>query len=145
MTLTPLERSLLQLGAVLVVLAAAGVLAIVTNTITGVQVYAMITVIAGGTAVAGGLALTPEPANLIPHLVLIAAVLGLTVALAVEKVFGSTEVIGVFGFILGGGALGAGSTIVASKVAAAAAAHVPPPPPIVVPPAEGPHIELPGT
>jgi hypothetical protein len=116
---TTTQRALLQLAAVLVVLAAAGVLATVTTTLSGSEVYGIITVIAGGTAVAGGLALSATPANYLPHLLLIAAVLGLTVALAVEKVFGSTEVVGVFGFILGGGALGAGSNIVATKVAAA--------------------------
>ena len=99
--MTTTQRALLQLAAVLVVLAAAGVLATVTTTLSGSEVYGIITVIAGGTAVAGGLALSATPANYLPHLLLIAAVLGLTVALAVEKVFGSTEVVGVFGFILG--------------------------------------------
>ena len=133
--MTALQKSLLQLAAVLAVLSAAGVLATVTTTLTGTQVYAMVTVIAGGTAVAGGLALSATPANMLPHLLLIAAVLGLTIALAVQHVFGSTEVTGVFGFILGGGALGAGSNIVATKIAAANAAHNPPAPPVVIPPA----------
>jgi hypothetical protein len=129
--LSPTVKAMLQLLAVLAVLAAAGILAVVTTTLTGTEVYAIITVVAGGTAVAGGLALSATPANMLPHLLLIAAVLGLTIALAVEKVFGSTEVVGVFGFILGGGALGAGSNIVATKVAAAT--H-PLPPAVVVPP-----------
>jgi len=125
--MTATQRSLLQLASVLVVLAAAGILATVTTTLSGTQVYAIITVVAGGTAVAGGLALSATPSNMLPHLLLIAAVLGLTVALAIEKVFGSTEVLGVFGFILGAGALGAGSNIVATKVAALQHAPAPPP------------------
>jgi hypothetical protein len=137
MNLSATNKALLQLAAVLAVLAAAGVLATVTTTLSGTEVYGIITVIAGGTAVAGGLALSATPANMLPHLLLIAGVLGLTIALAVEKVFTSTDVVGVFGFILGGGALGAGSNIVATKVAAMQHAQqfalppaVDPPPPV---------------
>lgn len=122
-------KSFVQLGALLAVLAAAGILATTTSTLSGPQVFAMIGFIAGGTAVAGGLALTSPTTSLIPHLVLILAVLALTVALAVKHVFGSTEVDGVFTFILGGGAVGAGSGIITAKVTAATL----PPPPVGVP------------
>jgi hypothetical protein len=126
MTLTALQKSLLQLGAVLAVLAAAGVLAVTTTTLDATQAFGIVGVIAGGTAVAGGIALTATPSNMLPHIVLIAAVLGLMIALAIEGVWGQVEVTGVFTFIIGGGALGAGSSIVTTKVAAAA--HNPAPP-----------------
>lgn len=98
-----------QVAVVLALLAAAGVLATVSNVLTGVQVYAIVSVIAGGAAVAGGIALS-STSNLIPHLILILAVIGLTVAMALEHVFGTVEVTGVFGYILGGGAIGAAIT-----------------------------------
>jgi len=114
-----LSKKLISMVAVLAVLAAAGVLAALTTTLNGAEVFALLTVIAGGTAVSGGLALGGTTgANLVPHIVLITAVLGLTVALAILKIFDSGEVTGVFGFILGGGAVGAGSSVTSAQDAA---------------------------
>jgi hypothetical protein len=124
--MTPTVKTFLQLAAVLVVLAAAGVLAVTTATLSGTEVYALVGFIAGGTAVAGGIALTATPANVIPHIILILAVLGLTIAMAEKSVFGNAEVTGVFTFIVGGGVLGAGSNIITTKLAKANAAHEPP-------------------
>jgi hypothetical protein len=119
--MTPTVKAFLQLSAVLVVLAAAGVLAVTTATLSGTEVYALVGFIAGGTAVAGGIALTATPANVIPHIILILAVLGLTIAMAEKSVFGNAEVTGVFTFIVGGGVLGAGSNIITTKLAKAKA------------------------
>ena len=105
-------KSFLQIGVVLLLLAAAGVLATIGHVLTGGEVYSIVSVLAGGTSLAGGLALSVAPANLYPHLILIAAVIGLTVAMALTHLFGSTAVEGVFGFILGAGVLGAGSNII---------------------------------
>ena len=144
MNLTATQKSLLLLGAVLGVLAAAAVLSVFSTTLSGSDVFQVVAALGGGTAVAGGIALTSTPANVYPHLILIAAVLGLTVALALEHVFGATEVKGTLAFIIGGGIFGAGSNVTTTtKVAQAraeAAAHVPAPDEIPVV-----HIELPGT
>lgn len=113
--MTP-RQSVLPLVAVLALLAGAALLTVVSKTLTGGDVYGLVTVLAGGTAVAGGLALSSSTANIVPHVVLIVAVVGLTVAMALEHVFGSVEVQGVFEFILGGGSVGAGSNIVTMRL-----------------------------
>lgn len=133
MSVTPLQASMLLVGGILATLAAAGVLACTTSTLTGTQVFGLISVLAGSTAVAGGLSLTgPQPSGsgIIPHLIVILAILGLTVALATRNVFGNTEVVGVFGFILGGGAIGAGSQIMNTKLQTQLNASQPPPQPV---------------
>jgi len=121
-------KTVASVASILVILAAAGILAAMTTTLDGAQVYTLLAVIAGGTAVSGGLALGGTTStNLIPHTVLLIAVLGLAVALAMVKVFDSGEVVGVFGFVLGGGAVGAGSVATSTQEAAAAAPAAAPP------------------
>lgn len=107
----------LSVGSVLVVLTAAAVLAVFEPpTMPAAGLYGLVGVIAGGTAVAGGIALTTPSTSTVPHLILIAAVLGLTVAMAVQHIFGHTEVTGVFAFILGGGSVGAGTNVMNTKL-----------------------------
>jgi hypothetical protein len=122
MNLTPTQKSLLLLAAVLGVLAAVSVLSVLTTTLSGSDVFMVVGAVAGGTAVAGGIALTSTPANVLPHIILILAVLGLMVALALEHVFGTAEVKGTVAFIVGGGIFGAGSNVTTAKAAAVARA-----------------------
>jgi hypothetical protein len=115
-------KPLAVLSAILAILAGAGLLCTVSSTLTGAQVYGLIAFIAGGTAVAGGLSLpsttTESWVALFPHLVLILSVIALTVCLGLNNTFNGTEVMGVFSFIFGGSAIGAGSTIITTKLAA---------------------------
>src|ERR1019366_47164 len=104
-------KSFLQMAVVLLVLAAAGVLATVGHILTGGDVYLLVSALAGGTSLAGGLALSVTPTNLYPHLILISAVIGLTVAMGLTHVFDHTAIQGIFGVIMGAGILGAGTNI----------------------------------
>ena len=131
---TPLQKTLLLVVAALAVLAAGGALAVLTGTMSGDQLYGLVAVMAGSTAVAGGLAIssTGTGTNIVPHVVLILGVLGLTVAMALEHVFGATEVAGVFSFVVGGGTTGAVTGAVQAAAARAsieAKRHPPAPPP----------------
>jgi hypothetical protein len=131
---TPAKTPLVNWGTVaavvgvLAVLAGAAVMAVVSDTLTGTQVAGFVAIIAGSTAVAGGLTLAGDgnPSDLIPHLVLVLAVIGLTVALALEHVFTSTEVVLIFGFIIGGGGTGAGVGVTTARLNALAAAAAEP-------------------
>ena len=146
-TPSPTQQTLIVLTGVLSVLAAAAVLAVFTpSTVSGVQVFGIVTAVASGTAVLGGLALaaTVSPSSAVPHFVLILAVIGLTVALALQHVWGGTEVTGIFGMVVGGGLAGAGVGTVqkanTAKMASAVATLAPlqgerisPGPPAVIP------------
>ena len=109
---------------ILLALAAVGVLATVAHVLSGSDVMGIVSVFAGGTAIAGGLALGASPTNLYPHLILIAAVIGLTVAMALMHVFVKADVMGTFGFIFGAGIGGALASNVITKVLAPKGEHV---------------------
>src|ERR1700722_17052295 len=115
MKLTPNWRSLLQMSAVLAVLATGGVLAVITTVLSGAILYGIVMAITSATAVAGGIALSSNPSNLVPHIVMIFAGLGLLVAMSVTQSWGSTKANGIFGSIIGGGALGAGINTINAK------------------------------
>ena len=117
--------SISAIAGVLAVLAGASVMAVVSGTLDGTQVAGLVSIIAGSTAVAGGLTLAGDgkASDLVPHLILILAVIGMTVALALEHVYTSTEVTMILGFIIGGGGTGAGVGVTNAKLNALAAVH----------------------
>jgi hypothetical protein len=98
---------------ILAVLAAISVLAVIGHTVTGSDAYGVLMLVAGGTAVAGGIILGSTVPNnaLFAHVILILAVIGMLVALSLQHLFTSTQVVGVFSVILGGGSVGVGSSI----------------------------------
>ena len=110
-------KTLWQVVVILLALAAAGILATVAHILTGTDVFGIVSVLAGATALAGGLALSVTPTNLYPHLVLIAAVIGLTVAMGLTHIFVRADVVGVFGDIFGAGLLGAGANAITKVLA----------------------------
>lgn len=130
-SLSPLQQTLLLTGTVLALLATAAILAVLTTTVTGSEAFGLVAAVSGGTALAGGLAISPATptTNLIPHTVLILAVLAMTVALTLQHVWTGVEVTGIFGFITGGGIMGAGSGVAVAEGAKVAAAKTPQPVP----------------
>ena len=115
--MTPTIRSAAQTGTILVILAGVAILAYLDH-LTSSDAFSVIMLVGGGTAVAGGIALGSTPiTGLIPHYILIAAVVAMTVALAIKGVFVPQQTIGVFSLILGAGAFGTGSAAVTTKVA----------------------------
>ena len=126
---TLLRKGAMQILAVLAILAAAGVLAVLSHTVSGAQVYTLVAAVLGGTAVVGGIALNlNSPSTVFPHLFVVLAIIGLTIAMALEHIFTSGEVSGIFGMIIGGGAIGAGSSAVSAKLTALGRASTPPNP-----------------
>jgi hypothetical protein len=110
-----------QLGVILAILAAASVLAVINNTITGSQAYDTLVLIGTATAVSGGYVLaSPVPnSQLGPHLIITLAAIGMATGLGLEHVWDSGQIQGVFSTVLGGG--------VAGVIAGNTAANPPPP------------------
>jgi hypothetical protein len=114
--LTNLVKSLPQLLLALVVLAVVGVLAGLGSA-TSTQAYSVVMVVLAAGGVSTGIVLgsTQSNANLIPHLILFTAALVLVTVLGARGIFTNTQVDGVLALVVGGGALGIGSTAVTSS------------------------------
>lgn len=106
---TDLKNSAAALFFVLGLLAAAGVLAS-RGTISPSDAYGFLSLVIGATGVAGTIVLAGPTSNtqLAPHVLILLAVIGYTTALGYLGLFQGTEVIGVFGVIVGGGSLAIG-------------------------------------
>lgn len=102
----------------LAILAATAVLAVVPKpaTFTGTDAYGILMVALGAVGVLAGGVLgsnTPNSA-LVPHLIFMVAAVGMCVALGLDHVFTSSQILGVFSTFLGGSAAGVGVSVVNS-------------------------------
>lgn len=96
---------------VLALLASVAVLTI-SNVITANDAYGFLGLVIGATAVAGTIVLSGPQDNsyLIPHVVILLAVLAFAVILGAKGYFTGTEIVGIFTVLIGGGSLAVGST-----------------------------------
>jgi hypothetical protein len=94
--------------------------------VTGPYLLTIVLALASGVALLGGIVLgSPVPnGQTFPHLIFVVAVIGLTVAMALEHVWTADQVQYVVGAIIGGGLAGFGSTVTTSSPASST---VPPP------------------
>ncbi|MDE1904848.1 MAG: hypothetical protein KGH75_00170 [Rhodospirillales bacterium] len=139
--MTGTAKALLTVLVFALILAGAGVLATVVTLLSGNEVYGLVMAIGGTTVLAGGIALAGPTTSttFVPHLLLVAAVIALTIAMGIEHVFTSTQVTGVFYLVIGPGIAVAGGTLYAAQIRRVAAAFAPPPaPPSPPAPAQAP-------
>lgn len=99
----------------LAILAATAVLAVIPKPalFTGTDAYGILMVALGAVGVlAGGVlgSTTPNSA-LVPHLVFVLAAVGMCVALGLNHIFTSSQILGVFTAFLGGSAAGVGVAV----------------------------------
>ena len=127
MTLTAFTKGLPGLLLTLALLGMACALAS-TKTITGTQATSVILFLITATAVAGTITLVGPSSNvnLIPHLVIILAIIAAATVLGIRNTLTGAEVTNVIGALLGGGTIGVGFNIFGSQMRAYVAS-VPPP------------------
>ena len=79
--------------------------------ITGNDAMGFISLIVGATAVAGTILLSGQTpnVNLIPHLVIMVAIIGFATAMGLLGIFTGTNIVAILGVMIGGGTVGFGS------------------------------------
>lgn len=119
--MTSFLKSNAILWVVLALLAGLATLAVEGTTVTGPYLLTIVLALASGVALLGGIVLgSPVPnGQTFPHLIFVVAVIGLTVAMALEHVWTADQVQYVVGAIIGGGLAGFGSTVTTSSPAPA--------------------------
>ncbi len=120
-----------SLPKILLVLAILGTTAYLTvdGVLTSVMALGVLSLIVGATAVAGTIVLSgPQPnTDLVPHLVILLAIIGFVTALGAKGYFDGSDIVAIFGVLIGGGSVGLGS--VNPTPAGIAKFFSPPPPP----------------
>ena len=108
----------------LAILAATSILSVIGSPpiFSGTDAYGVLMVALGAVGVlAGGVLGSTQPnSNLLSHLIFVLAAVGMCLALGLNHVFTSSQILGVFEAFLGGGAAGVGVAVVTSPAPAAA-------------------------
>ena len=105
-----LTKSLPKLAFVLAILGSVAWLT-AEGVTTANDAMGFLSLVIGATAVAGTIVLAgpTSNANLIPHVVVLIAILGFVTAMGLLGIFTGTEIVAVLGVMIGGGSVGYGS------------------------------------
>ena len=130
---------------VLALLAGSAVLT-VQGVITANDAYGFLGLVVGATAVAGTIVLSDanqSNSNLLPHVVIVLAIMGYTVALGSSGYFSGTEIVGIFSVLIGGGSLAMGTTTSTPTAAKIVPAPILGNPPAILTPTPVPSVPVP--